>query len=127
MELTGAGELRVLGNVIAYYSDERLKNIQKPIGNALSIIDSWRAVHYTANETAVKFGYDADKPEIGLIVQDVEKDFPEIIAEAAIGEGYKTIQYDKITAILVAALQEQIAINDSLIARIENLENKIDK
>lgn len=114
------------GNITAYYSDERLKDIDKPIEGALEKIGKWRAVHYHANEIAGEYGYDMDKAEIGLLTQDIEKDFPELITEApcAIDDDtdYNTLSYDRVTTVLVAALQDQIAINEDLMDRIERLE-----
>jgi hypothetical protein len=124
---SGSPNITCTGNVTAYFSDERLKDIGSPIQNALDLIGTWRAVHYTCNDTAAELGYDKSKAEIGLITQDIELDFPELIQDAPIngdkGTDYKTLDYGRVTAVLVAALQDQIEINKSLEERLTNLEN----
>ena len=47
----------------------------------------------------------ANQKDIGLIAQDVEKVFPELVAENE--QGYKGIAYSKLTAVLVEAIKEQ--------------------
>ena len=50
----------------------------------------------------ISFG---NKEDIGLIAQDVERIFPELVAED--GDGYKGIAYSKLTAVLIEAMKEQ--------------------
>lgn len=50
-----------------------------------------------------------DTPQIGLIAQEVEHVFPELITTN--NEGVK---YDKITAVLIEAVKELKAQNDAL-------------
>ena len=46
-----------------------------------------------------------NKQDIGLVAQEVEKVFPELVAEDE--QGYKGIAYSKLTAVLVEAIKEQ--------------------
>jgi len=39
---------------------------------------------------------------------------PEIVVDAAIGEGYKTVQYDKLVPLLIEAIKEQQTQIDEL-------------
>ena len=47
----------------------------------------------------------ANKADIGLIAQDVEQVFPELVAEDE--QGYKAIAYSKLTTVLIEAMKEQ--------------------
>ena len=59
--------------------------------------------------------------DIGFIAQEVEEIIPEIVREKQVifnkEEKYKTVDYEKITAVLVEAVKE-------LTAKVERLENK---
>ena len=48
-----------------------------------------------------------NKQDIGLVAQEVEKVFPELVAENE--QGYKGIAYSKLTAVLIEAIKEQQA------------------
>ena len=65
---------------------------------------------------------DTGEPSIGLIAQDVEKVFPEVVFGK---EGEKTIDYAKLIAPLIEALKEQQKEIEELKAEIEQLKLKI--
>ena len=60
--------------------------------------------------------------QVGLIAQDVEKVLPEIVKTDT--AGYKSVAYDKLTAILVEALKEQQNEINELKAEINNLKKR---
>jgi len=103
------------GDVVAYSaSDLRLKDNVKRIDNCLSKVLSLQAIEFDWNtELSGKEGRD-----IGLIAQEVEKIAPEVVETR--DNGYKAIKYEKITALLVGAIQEQQEI-------IEDLEKEVDE
>lgn len=76
-------------------SDVSLKSNIIKIDNALEKINQLEGVHYIWNNT--------NKPGIGLIAQEVEKVFPEIVTEI---DGIKTLGYDKLVAVLIEAVKE---------------------
>jgi hypothetical protein len=111
------GILSATGNIIAYYSDRRLKNIEGKIDNPLEKLDKINGVYYRQNELAKEFGYNNNKRQVGLIAQEVEEVLPEVIQRAPFdineedgssktGENYLTIDYDKIVPLLVEAVKE---------------------
>ncbi|WP_431736401.1 tail fiber domain-containing protein [Cellulosispirillum alkaliphilum] len=51
-------------------------------------------------------------PQIGFIAQEVEKVLPELVHTN--DEGYKSLSYDKLTAVLLEAIKEQQAIIEEL-------------
>ncbi len=102
-------------------SDERLKTDIKPLGKVLSKIMKLQGVRYRWNrEDFVMPNRDID---IGMIAQDVEKEFPELI-ERSHHEGYLGIEYGKFTAVLVEGIKELKKENDSLKRRVKKLEDK---
>jgi t-SNARE complex subunit (syntaxin) len=49
-----------------------------------------------------------ERPEIGFIAQEVEKVIPEVIGQKVVNdEEVKSINYGKLTTVLVGAIQEQ--------------------
>ena len=97
--------IRVAGDIVAFFSDERLKDIQGNIPDALNKVKQLNGFYYTANEKAQEYGYEADK-KVGLSAQEVEAVLPEIIKEAPIGDGYKTVDYAKVVPLLVEAIKD---------------------
>lgn len=112
----GAGAIYATGNITAYYSDARLKDVKGTIANALDKVSSLSGVYYTNNEVAVAHGYTSAETQVGLLAQDVEAVLPEVVKAAPFdldergdsksGEHYKTVQYDRIIPLLVEAIKE---------------------
>ena len=64
----------------------------------------------------------SEKRQIGVIVQELEQAYPELVITDA--DGYKTVDYPKLTAVLIEAVKsqrEQISNNESRIERLEGL------
>ena len=123
---------RSSNDIVAYYSDERLKNKIGYLENSLEKIHSLNAFYYKENDLAKSFGYTDEETKIGLSAQEVENVLPEIVKPAPFdieiddegneysksGENYKTIQYEKLVPLLVEAIKE-------LSHKVEVLENGI--
>jgi len=60
--------------------------------------------------------------QIGLIAQELEKVFPELVQETRKGD--KAVNYSKLTVVLLEAIQEQQLMIEELNRRIEELEQK---
>ena len=82
-------------------SDGRLKKDIKPLTHALDSILQLQGKTYRWKEDTTF----ANKADIGLVAQEVEKVFPELVAENE--QGYKGIAYSKLTAVLIEAMKEQ--------------------
>ena len=135
--LTVNGEVRATGEITAYYSDRRLKEIE-PDGpgqdvegkDAADVLKEISGVYYKNNDEAKLFGYDSDKRQIGLIAQEVQKILPEVVVPAPFdiaedgssksGEDYLTIKYEKVIPLLVNAINAQTS-------KIQELKEKIDE
>jgi hypothetical protein len=116
----GNGEIWADGNIIAYYSDERLKKDFENITDALDKVKSLRAVTYYQNEIADEYLGTNLERQVGVIAQDIVKVLPEAVKKAPFdrgvdengntisktGENYLTVQYEKIVPLLVAAINE---------------------
>jgi hypothetical protein len=110
--------LNVAGDVVAYSSsDIRYKDNVKPIENALDKIDKIKGYTFEWNELSHK---QTGKKDIGVIAQEVEEILPEIIDTRS--NGYKAVDYPKLTALLIQSVKEQQIIINDLKSRIEKLE-----
>ena len=121
MRLEDDGDLHVDGDVIAFsttVSDQRLKDDVQTIENASEKVSKLRGVEYTWNEGSRK-----GQREIGVIAQEVEAVVPEVVHEKKLpfvgDETYKTVDYEKLVALLIES-------NKELLARVETLEAKLD-
>ena len=105
-------------------SDERLKNINCVIDSALSKLMTLRAVNFSWKS-------DNSKTEVlGLIAQDVEKVFPQVIDKNKLPfkleekqtdeTEYLGVRYTELIPVLIAAIQEQQAQIEELKQLIKN-------
>ena len=112
-----AGKGLFTQDVIAYYSDMRLKtkigDIQDPIGK----IKALNGFYYEPNEVAESYGYEKER-RIGLSAQEVQEVVPEAVTMAAIGDNYLSVDYAKLVPVLVEAIKE-------LSNKVEDLENQL--
>jgi hypothetical protein len=59
--------------------------------------------------------------DVGIIAQEVEKVLPEVVETRE--NGYKAVKYEKLTALLIQAVNEQQQTIEQLTTRINLLEN----
>jgi len=121
------GDFTATGDITAYYSDDRLKINLGEITDALEKVKSLRGFNYIENSLAKSFGFEEDANQIGVSAQEVEKVLPEALRLAPFdrnaegtsksGENYLTVQYEKLTPLLIEAIKE-------LANKVEELENK---
>jgi hypothetical protein len=104
-------------------SDIRLKDKVKPLENAMSLLTQLEGVSFEWNALAESHGSTAGKKDIGVIADDVEKVLPELVYTD--NEGYKSVAYTKLVAVLIEALKEQQTEIDELRQILEaNLQAK---
>jgi hypothetical protein len=118
--------LYVNGNIYAngsyYGSDIRWKKNLQPLGDVTSSILKLNG--YTFNWRTDEFPdmqFDNDT-QIGLVAQEVEKVFPEMVKTDS--NGYKAVSYEKLSVILLEGMKEQEKKIESLTQ--ENLNMKSD-
>jgi hypothetical protein len=113
-----AGEIRATNNVVAYYSDDRLKTRLGRIENALDKICSLEGFYYEANQTAQDLGY-AVQREMGISAQSTQLVAPEIVKPAPIDDQYLTVQYERFAPLIIEAIKELRVEIDALKAKIK--------
>jgi hypothetical protein len=116
------GEVVAIGNITAYYSDDRLKTRLGLIDNALEKLMTLDGFYYEANETAQALGYEAKK-EVGVSAQQVQAIMPEVVAPAPIDNQYLTVRYEKLVPLLIESIKEQQNQINVLKAEIDSLKS----
>ena len=129
MRLESDGDLHLERDVIAYsttVSDIKLKDNVVTIDNALDKVCKLRGVEYTWNKGGRK-----DNRDLGVIAQEVEKVLPEIVKEKKMpliddsDTVYKTVDYEKLSAVLMEAVKEQQAQIDELTTILDQLTKQL--
>ena len=105
-DMSEAGSATFNDNVTAF-SDERLKDNIETIEHGLAKVEQLRGVTYIRD----------GKENVGVIAQEVEKILPEIVLTADDEIGTKSVDYSRITAVLIEAVKD-------LSAKVKELESK---
>ena len=107
------GQVRATNQVIAYYSDERLKDFDGKIDSALDKVMQLNGYYYTGNDRAKELGFEGDHKQVGVSAQEVMKVMPEVVQDAPINSkseeddlDYKTVQYERLVPLLIEAIKE---------------------
>lgn len=115
-----------VGGCVNCGSDRRLKNEIRPIDSALDKIGTLKGYHFNWNSDARENSLLAG-PQIGLIAQEVEEVFPELVGEDS--RGMKFVRYQKMVGPIVQAINELDDEKDAEIAtlksEVETLESRI--
>ncbi len=117
-KLTVQGNALINGTFIN--SDKRFKKDIERIPNAFTRLEKLSGVQYGFQREKFEERNLPEGQSLGLIAQEVEKVFPELVVEDS--EGYKAVNYDGLIPVLIEALKEQKQTFES---KIEALEAKI--
>lgn len=131
-DTANTGSIRATGDITAFFSDERLKDVIGPIPNALQKLSQLSGVLFTNNETAAHYGYVDKSEQVGLLAGQVLSVLPQIVTRAPFditkdengndisksGQNYLTVRYEKLIPLLVEAIKEQQVIIDDLRKRL---------
>lgn len=109
-------KLYVAGNICATgsiggCSDIRYKKDITPITNALSNVMQLRGVNYFLKTKEFPEKQFTNTRQIGIIAQEIEKIYPEVVLTDK--DGYKSVDYSRLTPILLEAIKEQQKIIDN--------------
>lgn len=104
-------------------SDIRYKKDISTLTNSLDNVLALRGVNYFWKTKDFPDKHFTDDKQVGFIAQEVEKIYPEIIFTDK--DGYKSIDYSRLTPMLVEAIKEQQKIIDSMKVQIKNLEEAV--
>ena len=135
-------------------SDERLKKNVEPLSDVLDKLDRIRAVSFLWNEEARVVGGEPDTKQIGVLAQEVEQVFPELVStptpvsteeliaqypetmrtpklrqrldDDAARSHYKGVSYDQLTVVVLQAAKELRVQNQALEAKVVSLEQRIE-
>ena len=99
IDMSAAGAA-TFNNDVTAFSDERLKEDIQPITGGLEKVMQLQGVTYKRNDVK-----DA-KTQIGVIAQQVEPILPEVVLTAEDEMGTKSVDYAKMTAVLIEAVKE---------------------
>jgi|TARA_B110000483_G_C18188956_1_gene540157 hypothetical protein len=132
-------EFRCSQDIIAFYSDERLKEKLGSIESPLDKISKLDAFYYINNDLAKEKGFEDNKKQIGLSAQQVKEVLPEIVHSAPFdtdfdkdgnmfsksGEDYLTLKYDRLVPLLVEGIKEQTELIKTQQKEIDELKKMV--
>jgi hypothetical protein len=115
-------KLHVAGDAMANHwytsSDSRLKENITPLTNAIDKVSALRGIYFNLK------GESPSKREVGVIAQEVEAMLPEVVSEDA--QGYKSVDYSKLTPLLIEATKAQQVQIEGQQAQIEEQRAQIE-
>jgi hypothetical protein len=124
---TPAERLHVVGDVHANNmrgtSDMRVKTDIHVLTHVLEKLEKIRGVSFAWHELSASLGCTPGHRGIGVIAQEVEAVFPELVTRGG-EEEYRAIDYGRLTAVLVEAVKELKAEHGVLKQRIEGVEGR---
>jgi hypothetical protein len=123
------GDFAARGNVVAYASDERLKNNFQPIQNSLDKIQQIAGYEFDWDiDKCRSLGFaPAQAHEHGVKAQEIQKVVADAVTLAPFddnggksrtGENYLTVKYERLVPLLIEAIKE-------LDAKVEELKKKL--
>jgi len=110
---SGDGSVAI-ANAWNTFSDIRLKKDLSPIQNSCAIVNQLNGYYFYW-----KKGKDKTR-QIGVVAQEVEKVLPELVKTGS--DGIKTVDYPKLSAVLIEAVKTQQKQIDALQKRLDALE-----
>ncbi len=111
----------IIANSIAGSSDARFKTNSSPIFNSLQKVMQLQGVTFDWNTKDFPNRAFSEKRSLGFIAQEVEKVIPEVVQTENTSEGFKSVEYDKLVALLVEAIKEQQKQIDQLKTEVNQL------
>ena len=103
-----------------FHSDRRWKKNIRAVANALENVEQLHGVSFEWRQDEYEGMNFPGGRHIGLIAQEVEDVFPELVYTDR--EGYKSVEYANLVPVLIEAMQTQQRQIEALKARLEALE-----
>jgi len=115
--------LHVVGNIVATgsitsFSDVRFKTEITSLTNVLPLIENIHPIYYHWNKKDFPENQFTDARQLGFAAQEIEKYFPELVQTDS--NGYKSVDYGRLTPVLLEAVKE-------LQQQIDELKQQIQK
>lgn len=124
VELDVDGEIRATGEITAFASDERLKENIMLLQQCVDKVEQIDSVEFDWTDQAYSLGIKPhQKHQTGVLAQQVQQVLPDAVRPAPFNEDYLTVQYEKLTTLLIGAVNELNQTIKSQEERIQALEN----
>jgi hypothetical protein len=101
-------------------SDRRLKKDITPVDNVLPRLEDIHSVRFRFRDR----GHGESGYQLGLLAQEVQAEFPELVEERA--DGYLGVSYGHMSAVLLQAIKEQQALIESQQRQLDTQQAQID-
>ncbi len=89
-----------------------------PLTKAIDKVSALRGIYFNLK------GESPSNREVGVIAQEVEKVLPEVVSEDT--QGYKSVDYSKLTPLLIEAVKELKTQNEGLKILVGKLQSRIE-
>ena len=99
IDIAAAGAA-TFNNDVTAFSDKRLKTDIEPITNALDKVSQMQGVYYKRNDI------DNAKQQVGVLAQDMEAVLPQVVLTADDEMQTKSVDYGKLTAVLIESIKQ---------------------
>ncbi len=107
-------------------SDERFKQNIMPLTGVLPKLDVIKGVSYQWNHLATTIGLKEGEKSMGVIAQDLQKIYPELVSPIKSGgKDYLAVDYGKFTAVLLQSIKELKVQVDSQEDKIDTLQQEV--
>ncbi len=120
MTLDQTGNLFIDG-IITQSSDARLKTNMVPLANCLQKISQLNGYHYNWTKEAQR----DSTTQIGMLAQNVENEFPEVVHTDA--EGFKSVAYQNLIPVMIEAIKELKKENEAMKKELQELKTSVQK
>ncbi len=120
--------LEVVGNIcatgtIGACSDERYKKNIETITNALALIEKMRGVNFKWRAYEFPDKKFSELEQVGFIAQELKEVLPELVSEGS--DGFYSVDYSRLTPVLVEAVKEQQKEITSLKSEMQELKRLV--
>jgi hypothetical protein len=118
------GRLELNGEAVLATSDARYKTNIREIDHVLDQLMQLRGVYFDWNPLAKEKLAVTENRQIGVLAQEVEAVYPELVMTNR--DGYKMVDYSKLTSVLLQAIKEQqlqieaLQLKDQKITELED-------
>ncbi|MBN1129285.1 MAG: tail fiber domain-containing protein [Chitinispirillaceae bacterium] len=109
----------ITGASTSCFSDRRFKTKVKPLDSVIEKVKRLQGVSYLWDTVTYPDRHFPGDEQIGLIAQEVETVFPQLVHTGS--DGFKSIFYDKLTAVLIEATRKQQEKIEDLTAVVSDL------
>ena len=120
----GGGNV-VVSTTIVHSSDRRLKKNITTLDGALDKVLNLRGVTFEWKKDGTRNSNPQQGVQIGFVAQEVETVVPELVKTDS--EGYKSVAYANVTALLIEAVKEQQRTIVEQNTQLKELRSRVDK